>query len=133
MYDVAVLGYGPTGATLANLLAAQDVSVLVLDREGAIYHLPRAVHFDDEAMRVFQTVGIADDLAAKVHINPGMKFVDDDDNLLLDWPRPQDITAHGWNASYRLHQPDLEGLLRNKLATNPTAHIVTNFHVTALI
>ncbi len=132
IYDIAILGYGPTGATLANLLSAQGACVLVLERETAMYHLPRAVHFDDEAMRVFQTVGIADDLVEQVHINPGMKFVDDDDNLLLDWPRPQEITSHGWHASYRLHQPDLEKLLRQKLATEPTVTIVTRFNVTSL-
>ena len=76
MYDVALVGYGPTGATLANLLALQGLNVLVLEREAKIYHLPRAVHFDDEVMRVFQTVGIADDLLPLVHVNPGMKFVD---------------------------------------------------------
>ena len=132
IYDVAILGYGPTGATLANLLAAQGASVVVIDREAAAYHLPRAVHFDDEVMRVFQTVGIADDLLKKVRVNPGMKFVDDDNNLLLDWPRPQEITAHGWNASYRLHQPDLEGLLRDKLMREATADIKTGLNVTSL-
>ena len=132
IYDVAVLGFGPTGATLGNLLAAQGVSVLVVDREAAMYHLPRAVHFDDEVMRVFQTVGIADDLLEKVRVNPGMKFVDNDDTLLLDWPRPQEITPHGWNASYRLHQPDLEKLLRDKLASEASANIQTGFDVTAL-
>ena len=82
IYDVAILGYGPTGATLGNLLAASGVSVLVVDKEAAMYHLPRAVHFDDEVMRVFQTVGIADDLLKKVRVNPGMKFVDDEEKLL---------------------------------------------------
>lgn len=130
MYDIAIIGYGPTGATLGNLLAQQGVSVLVLEREAVMYHLPRAVHFDDEVMRVFQTVGIADDLVGKTHANPGMKFVDGAGNLLLDWPRPHEITMHGWNASYRLHQPDLETLLRDRLAEEPTAKIVTDFEVT---
>ena len=31
--------------------------------------------------------------------------------LILDWPRPQEITSNGWNASYRFHQPDLEAIL----------------------
>ncbi len=57
--DVAIVGLGPTGATLANLLGLCGLSVLVLERETAIYDLPRAVHFDDEVMRVFQTVGVA--------------------------------------------------------------------------
>ena len=132
IYDVAVIGYGPTGATLGNLLAAQGVSVLVIDREAEMYPLPRAVHFDDEVMRVFQTVGIAEDLEEKVYINPGMKFVDEDQNLLLDWPRPQEITGHGWNASYRLHQPDLERLLRARLEQEVSAEIMTGFDVTSI-
>ena len=132
VYDIAILGYGPTGATLANLLAIHGISVLVVDREADLYHLPRAVHFDDEVMRVFQTVGIADDLAKRVRVNPGMKFVDENDTLLLDWPRPMDITSHGWHASYRFHQPDLEGLLRTKLATKRTVDIVTDFDVSEL-
>ena len=104
----------------------------MLDRAPTQYHLPRAVHFDDEVMRVFQTVGIAEDLLSKVRVNPGMKFVDDADRLLLDWPRPQDITLHGWNASYRLHQPDLEALLRQQLARVETADIRTGVTIRSL-
>src|SRR5208283_5603387 len=59
-YEVCVLGCGPAGATLANLLGLCGVSVLVLEREGAAYPLPRAVQFDDEVMRVLQTIGLSD-------------------------------------------------------------------------
>jgi len=123
VFDAAIVGYGPTGASLANLLAAQGLSVLVIEREAHMYQLPRAVHFDDETMRVFQAIGIADALSTKVCVNPGMRFIDDNDNLLLDWPRDQQITSHGWNASYRLHQPDLETLLRQQLEKNQNATI----------
>ena len=57
--DVCVVGYGPVGATLACLLADAGLSVLVLERDAEVYRLPRAVHFDDEVMRVFQTLGLA--------------------------------------------------------------------------
>ena len=118
-----MVGYGPTGATLANLLAISGLRVTVIEREGQMYHLPRAVHFDGECMRVFQTVGIADDLAKQIHINPGMKFVDPSGNLLLDWPRPQEVGPQGWHASFRLHQPDLERLLRKKLTSRPGVEV----------
>ena len=126
IFDIAVVGYGPTGATLASLLVREGLSVLVIERENDVYDLPRAVHFDDETMRVFQAVGIADDLVKFLHINPGMRFVDDQDNLLLDWPRDPDITAQGWNASYRFHQPDLEKLLRAYLENCGNVQIVKN-------
>lgn len=115
-FDVAIIGYGPTGATLAHLLGALGLDVLVLEREGAAYHFPRAVHFDDEIMRVFQTIGIAGAVAADTLVNPGMRFVDPDGKLLLDWSRPQEKGRHGWNASYRFHQPTLEHVLNNEIA-----------------
>ncbi|MBN9672136.1 bifunctional 3-(3-hydroxy-phenyl)propionate/3-hydroxycinnamic acid hydroxylase [Roseibium aggregatum] len=115
-FDVAIVGYGPAGATLAHLLGQCGLKTLVLERESAHYHLPRAVHFDAEVMRVFQWIGIAEAMEAKTHRHPGMRFVDPQDKLLLDWPRPQGEGPQGWRANYRFHQPDLEELLRHNLA-----------------
>lgn len=131
-YDVAVVGLGPTGATLANLLAICGLTVVVLERETSQYHLPRAVHFDDETMRVFQTVGIAGALAPKLLVNPGMRFVDPDGTMLLDWPRPQQIGPQGWYPSYRFHQPDLESLLRRRLGAFETVTILSETEVTGV-
>ena len=86
--DVIIVGYGPVGATLANLLGLRGVKTLVLEREADAYHLPRAVHFDDEVMRVFETVGLSDEIEPNVRLSPGMLFVDKDGKLLLDWSRP---------------------------------------------
>jgi 3-(3-hydroxy-phenyl)propionate hydroxylase len=115
-FDVIIVGLGPTGATLANLLGDQGLSVLVLEREADIYDLPRAVHFDDEVMRIFQSIGISDEMSKNVFVNKGMRFVDNEGNLLVDWPRPQEKSPNGWFPSYRFHQPDLERILRNGLA-----------------
>ena len=131
-YDVAIIGFGPTGAVLANLLALCGVRVLVVEREAGIYPLPRAVHFDDETMRVFQTVGIADTLSQKVRVNPGMRFIDANNHILLDWPRPRELTPQGWHASYRFHQPDLELLLRQAARGRDTITVKTETKMVAL-
>jgi 3-(3-hydroxy-phenyl)propionate hydroxylase len=124
-FDVAIVGFGPVGATLAHLLGLRGISTLILDREAAAYHLPRAVHFDDETMRVFQCIGVADELLPKLRVNPGMRFLDPKGNLLLDWPRPQSESALGWHPSWRFHQPDLEEILRNRLTERESVNIRT--------
>ena len=118
-FDVVIVGRGPVGATLANLLGLCGVRTLVLEREARTYHLPRAVHFDDECMRVFQTIGLADAILPHVILSPGMLFLDADGRMLLDWSRPQTLTPMGWHLSYRFHQPDLEDVLIGGLCRWP--------------
>ena len=52
--EVLIIGGGPTGVTLAVLLARRGVSVIVAEKEADIYPLPRAAHIDHEGMRILQ-------------------------------------------------------------------------------
>ena len=54
-FDVCIIGYGPVGSALANLLGMSGLRVVVLEREPSVYHLPRAVALDGEGMRLVQT------------------------------------------------------------------------------
>ena len=128
-YDVIIVGLGPTGGTLANLLGLNGLSVLILEKESAIYNLPRAVHFDDEIMRVFNSIGIKDKIKKKLIINKGTKFVDEEEKIILDWPRPKIITDNGFYPSYRFHQPDLERSLRYSLKKFKNINILQNANV----
>ena len=74
-YDVVIVGFGPTGGTLANLLALHGFSILVLEKEKSFYPLPRAVHFDDEVMRVFETIGITNTFLKHTIINKGTNVI----------------------------------------------------------
>ena len=60
--DVAIVGYGPVGQALGALLAGQGHRVCVIERHAQLYPLPRAFRFDGEAMRIFQRLGIVDEL-----------------------------------------------------------------------
>jgi 3-(3-hydroxy-phenyl)propionate hydroxylase len=121
--DVAIIGLGPVGATLANILGQAGISVCVLEKEAAAYHLPRAVHFDDEVMRVFQSIGLADTLLPYLALSTGMRFIDPAGHVILDWSRLQPTKPHGWNTSYRFHQPELEDVLRKGLHRWPSVTV----------
>ena len=58
-------------------------------------------------------------------LHPGMRFVDAEGKLLLDWPRPQGTGPQGWRANYRFHQPDLEKILRDSLVERPSVTVRT--------
>jgi 3-(3-hydroxy-phenyl)propionate hydroxylase len=131
-FDVAIIGLGPAGATLANLLGLRGLRVLVLEREADIYRLPRAIHFDGECMRVFQAIGIHEQLRPQLLVSPGMKFVGADGRVLMDWSRPTGIGPQGWAASYRFHQPDLEDVLRRRLADHASVSVQLRQEVFAL-
>lgn len=122
-HDVAIVGCGPAGAMLANLLALRGLQVLVLEREQDIYRLPRAIHFDGECMRAFQTLGLADALLPRVFVSPGMKFVDAQSRVLIDYSRAQELGPQGWHPSYRFHQPELEEMLRQRLEGCPNVAV----------
>lgn len=118
MVDVIVLGCGPVGATLANLLAQQGMRTLVLEREASIYHLSRAGHFDAEVMRIFQGIGIAQDLEKTTQVTRASRFVDADGALLLESERRLEKGRYGWCSDYMFFQPTLEAMLRSRLTTS---------------
>jgi 3-(3-hydroxy-phenyl)propionate hydroxylase len=110
--DVAIVGYGPTGAVLANLLGAQGWRVAVLDREPDLLDLPRAVHFDAEVMRIFQAAGAAQALLPHIRPSLGMQYLNVAGQLMLERKPAAGAGPQGWANNYLFHQPDLERALR---------------------
>lgn len=75
-YDVAVIGYGPTGATAANLLGALGLKVLVIERDPDVYGRARAISTDEEVLRIWQSVGLAQRLQQDMLPDRPVSFVD---------------------------------------------------------
>lgn len=66
--DVLIVGNGPVGATLAALLGRYGVQALVVDRIHDILLMPRAIALDNEALRILQLAGLAEDAFEKIVI-----------------------------------------------------------------
>lgn len=63
---VVVVGGGPIGLTLANLLGIQGVRCLLIERNATTVQEPRAVSIDDETLRTMQAAGVVDEVLAQI-------------------------------------------------------------------
>jgi len=87
-FDVVIVGYGPVGATLANLLGQSGLRVAVFEREASVYHQPRASHLDAEVMRIYQSMGLAEALDDITISAKGYEFLNAEGKVLLKLSKP---------------------------------------------
>lgn len=126
-FDVAIVGCGPVGMVLASLLADAGLNVIALERQAELGHRPRARHLDAEAIRVLQTIGVADACEEMMEPFPGLRLVDASGQTLMehrvDVSRPG---AQGWIADYQMYQPALLRILFDHLIASGRATVLTN-------
>ena len=72
--QVLVIGAGPTGLTLANLLGQANVDTLIVDRKPGTVTEPRAVSIDDESLRTMQAVGLDEAVLRDVVAGYGVHY-----------------------------------------------------------
>ncbi len=111
--DVLIVGYGPVGATLANLLGRYGVRTLVVDKATEIFRAPRAIALDNEALRILQMAGLEEGAIDTVAI-PAVHMRSP---LFGNYAR---IAAAGQIDGHpklvTFYQPQLEAVLRERLA-----------------
>ncbi|MAT88216.1 MAG: monooxygenase [Aestuariivita sp.] len=57
--DILIVGAGPTGLLLANLLLTMGTNYVIIDKKPKTISEPRAVSIDDESMRALQAAGLS--------------------------------------------------------------------------
>ncbi|GAB5079862.1 bifunctional 3-(3-hydroxy-phenyl)propionate/3-hydroxycinnamic acid hydroxylase [Arthrobacter sp. AD-310] len=94
--DVIIIGAGPVGLTLANLLGKYGVSTVVFESRDELIDYPRAVGIDDEALRTMQTIGLVDKVLPHTVPDQKIRIVNGDRKVLAEinpttrefgWPR----------------------------------------------
>lgn len=119
--SVAIVGGGPNGIAVANLLGEYGVDTVVIERETQVLEYPRAVGMDDEALRLFQTVGLADRLTRDMIQNVPMRMFRADGACFADI-RPA-TREYGWWRRNIFMQQLAEKTLREGLARYPNVDL----------
>ncbi|MDT8333349.1 bifunctional 3-(3-hydroxy-phenyl)propionate/3-hydroxycinnamic acid hydroxylase [Roseomonas gilardii] len=111
-YDVAVIGFGPSGAVAAGLLGRAGFSTLVIDRDKEVYDLPRAIALDHEIIRLFDNMGLLAEVlpytapfTASEHFGALGQLIRRIDMVPPPWPM-------GYTPSLVFSQPPVEAILR---------------------
>jgi len=121
--DVAIIGCGPVGATMANLLGQAGLKTVVHEAADSEYPLPRACHLDAEIMRIFQGIGLSEEILEIVEPSQGMEFVDKEGNPLFDYEDFERDPILGWKEDYVFQQPQLDRILREGIGRWPSVEL----------
>jgi 3-(3-hydroxy-phenyl)propionate hydroxylase len=121
VYDVIIVGLGPTGLVLAHSLGLQGRSVLVLEKEPVFYGNARAVYTDDECMRIFQSLNVAKEVQSQMMLDTPVQFVRPDGSLMAQYMPLQ--RYFGWPVVNFFYQPYLETTLSGLLARHPHVEV----------
>jgi 3-(3-hydroxy-phenyl)propionate hydroxylase len=109
---------------LAALLTQRtSLRVIAIDRDTQVYPLPRAAHFDHEIMRLFQQLGIADEVLRHARAAPAYEFRNSKGETLLRYDLESRTSRSGWPQSFMFHQPGMERALRGLLSANPNVEL----------
>ncbi|MFC9688293.1 bifunctional 3-(3-hydroxy-phenyl)propionate/3-hydroxycinnamic acid hydroxylase [Kribbella sp. NPDC056951] len=121
-YDVAIVGYGPTGVTAANLLGAAGLKVVVVEKDPTVFSRARAISTDEEVLRIWQRVGLAERLKQDMLGPRPLDIVDAQGRPFLSGhstPR-----GHGHPAQMFIYQPALEQVLRDGADRYPNVDVL---------
>lgn len=129
-YDIIVVGLGPVGLLACNILGMRGYRVLGIDKITSAYSFPRAIHMDDEIVRIIQSVGLRDELFERIKPMNGLELLDHNHKLLF---RGANKFPSGYPSNHFLFfQPELERVLRMGCGSYPNVTLQYGTEITVL-
>lgn len=123
VYDVAIVGFGPSGAVAASLFGQAGLKTYVCDRSTTVYDKPRAIAMDHEIMRVFQQIGVAELIAPYVEPFTPSEYFGVDGQLIRRMTMVAPPYPLGYTPSMVFTQPPVERILRANAEAFPNVTI----------
>jgi 3-(3-hydroxy-phenyl)propionate hydroxylase len=101
--DVLVVGAGPVGLTLTNLLAGYGVHTTLAEAGPELIDYPRGVQIDDETLRTFQIAGLVDRVLPHTTPNHILRMINHRGQILAEVRAP--AMDFGWPRRNAFIQP----------------------------
>jgi 3-(3-hydroxy-phenyl)propionate hydroxylase len=111
--SAVIIGAGPTGLAVANLLACYGVDVVVLEKQPQPMGLPRAIVLDDEGARTLQVLGLDKTYLEDTIVGVGSRYYDDSGRCFAE--TGAGLETYGFPKRHFIFQPELEAALAESL------------------
>lgn len=129
--EVAILGAGPVGLTIANYLSKQGVQVTIIEQLDSLIDYPRAIGIDDESLRTIQSLGLVDQVLPHTTPNHAMRFLTPKGRCFADI---QPLTREfGFSRRNAFIQPQVDNVLLQGLKQYDTTDVLFSRHLTHFV
>ncbi|MFE3202351.1 bifunctional 3-(3-hydroxy-phenyl)propionate/3-hydroxycinnamic acid hydroxylase [Embleya sp. NPDC059237] len=130
-YDVAIVGYGPSGLVLASALGKAGHKVVVFERWPSLYGLPRLTHIDGETARVIASVGDVEHALRDARPVTNYRYLDGagEELIELDWRGE----SCGYPAHISMYQPDIEDAIDRHVRASGNVDVHQGWSVVHLL
>ncbi|KAB8183673.1 bifunctional 3-(3-hydroxy-phenyl)propionate/3-hydroxycinnamic acid hydroxylase [Microbispora catharanthi] len=108
-YQVVIVGAGPTGLMLSNLLGRYGVRTLIIERLHELIDYPRAIGIDDEALRSMQAVDLVDKVLPHTVPHHMVRAVNSQGRVIAEMAPQTD--EFGWSRRNGFIQPLVDRVL----------------------
>lgn len=126
--EVAILGAGPVGLTIANYLSKQGIQVTVVEQLDSLIDYPRAIGIDDESLRTIQSLGLVDQVLPHTTPNHAMRFLTPKGRCFADI---QPLTREfGFSRRNAFIQPQVDNVLLQGLKQYSKTEVLFARHLT---
>lgn len=121
--EVLVVGAGPVGLTLANLLGLHGREVTLVEAREDLIDYPRGVGLDDESLRTIQAIGLVDEVTRHTVAHHVVRLVNGRGQVLVENDPGTD--EFGWPRKHGFIQPLVDRELLAGLGRFP--HVSVRF------
>lgn len=129
-FEVALVGAGPTGLVLANLLGQCGVRTVVIERGIEVFPVPRATHMDEETVRNLALTGLLPQLAPHMSTFGHAEVADSKGRIIFSQRVGLNDPIHGRQGSFFFDQPEIEKVLKDGLKRYESVQLITGATVT---
>jgi 3-(3-hydroxy-phenyl)propionate hydroxylase len=119
-FSSIIVGAGPTGLAMGNLLGMLGIDVLILERNAGLSDFPKAISIDDEGLRVCQAMGLGHAVIENVLLDIDAHYISGKRYLARVKPMSK---RNGYPLISTFHQPEFEATLLQGLKRFPCVSI----------